>query len=117
MNDIAWFHPDGAEMNDEDWNNGFSQSVTVYLKREIALKAKGYKGEDIVDDCFLLLFNAYEKNLEFWIPLRNAHAPWLQVLDTHSGCMNEEGCETRNDGNKLMLEGSSMVVLRRPQKK
>lgn len=116
MNDIAWFHPDGAEMNDEDWNNGFSQSVTVYLNGN-SIEGKGYKGEDIVDDCFLLLFNAYEKNLEFRIPLRNAHAPWLQVLDTHSGCMNEEGCETRNDGDKLMLEGRSMVVLRRPQKK
>jgi hypothetical protein len=29
--DISWFHPDGSEMSDEDWESRFGKSVAVYL--------------------------------------------------------------------------------------
>ena len=32
--DIAWFLPDGQQMADEHWSEGFAKSVAVYLKRQ-----------------------------------------------------------------------------------
>ncbi len=114
MNDIDWFHPDAKEMQKEDWDNGFSQSLTVYLNGK-SIDELGYKGEIIEDDCFMIMFNASENNLDFTVPSRNGGRPWLKIIDTNGGCVNERGCEVYNDGDKLPLEGRSMVVLRRPQ--
>ncbi len=114
LNDIAWFHPDAKEMQKPDWNNGFSQSITVYLNGK-GIDTMNYDGTPTVDDCFMLMFNAFEKALEFIVPERNGGRPWLKVIDTNNSCVNEEGCGTFNDGDKISLEGRSMMVFRRPQ--
>ena len=113
LNDIAWFYPDSREMQETDWQNDFSKSITVYLNGK-GIATLNYDGKETVDDCFMLMFNAYENNLEFTIPARNGGKPWLKVIDTKEACINEEGCARFNDGDKLQLEGRSIVVLRRP---
>ena len=114
LNDVAWFHPSGTEMEDRDWDNGFSKSITIYLNGE-GIDALGYHAEKVRDDCFMVMFNAYEENLDFSIPLRNSSGKkWLQVINTNSGCIDEKGCETFDDGDTLTLEGRSMIVLKRP---
>lgn len=113
LHDIAWFHPSGKEMEETDWNNGFSKSVTVYLNGK-GIDTLDYSGNKITDDCFILMFNAYENDLPFIIPERNGGRPWLKVIDTTAACVNEEGCPICNDSDELILEGRSMVVLRRP---
>ena len=114
LNDIAWFHPDACEMQETDWHNGFSKSITVYLNGK-GIDTLNYDGTPTIDDCFLLMFNAYDKKLEFTVPQINGGRPWLKVIDTTAGCVNEQGCETYNDEDKLQLEGRSMVVMRRVQ--
>ena len=52
LEDIAWFQPDGAEMSEEAWQQGFAKSLGIYLNGR-GIHAVGPKGEQIVDDNFL----------------------------------------------------------------
>ena len=56
--DIAWFTPDGEEMADQHWQEGFAKSLLLFLNGR-AIHSRTRRGEAIVDDSFALLFNAH----------------------------------------------------------
>ena len=60
VRDIAWLTPAGTEMTPEDWDTGFGKCVAVYLNGE-AIPAPNARGERVVDDSFLLCFNAHDE--------------------------------------------------------
>jgi glycogen operon protein len=66
MRDIYWLTRDGVEMSSDDWHSGI-KSVAVGLNGE-ALREPDARGERIVDDSFLLCFNAHAYAVEFTIP-------------------------------------------------
>src|SRR5581483_7235817 len=55
--DIAWLRPDGQPMTEADWTTGTRKAVMVFLNG-LGLVESDPLGERIVDDSFLLLFNA-----------------------------------------------------------
>ncbi len=114
LNDIMWIHPSGLEMQEEERTNGWNQSITVYLNGQ-AIDAIGYEQEKVIDDCFLLLFNAHPNDLTFTVPDKKGKygRPWKKVVDSANGCVTEEGCAIYEDGDEIVLEGRSMIVLRR----
>ena len=57
LGDIEWFKPDGAPMDEGDWNSGFARSLMVFLNGD-AIPELDHMGRPIYDDHFLLLFNA-----------------------------------------------------------
>ncbi|MEW6475492.1 MAG: glycogen debranching protein GlgX [Actinomycetota bacterium] len=62
LSDIGWFRPDGEEMRDDDWRAGFAKAVGVFLNGE-EIPDPDPRGRRIVDDSFLVLFNAHlERN-------------------------------------------------------
>ena len=67
LGDIAWLTPAGEDMTDADWAAGFAKSLTVFLNGD-AITEPDPRGERITDDSFLLLFNAAEHDLDFFIP-------------------------------------------------
>jgi isoamylase len=81
VTDIAWFGPDGTEMSEEDWESGFAKSIGVFLNGE-AIPDPDLRGERVVDDSFLLLFNAHHEPLPFTIPKKDWGDHWVVVLDT-----------------------------------
>jgi isoamylase len=77
--DVWWFRADGRRMTKRDWNE--QRTVGMFLNgQEIA--APGPRGERIVDDSFLLLFNAYHEDVTFMLPTRRFGATWELVLTT-----------------------------------
>jgi isoamylase len=79
--DIAWFTPAAAEMSEQDWTAGFAKSLMVFLNgREI--RSQGPRGEAIVDDSFLLCFNAHFEALRFTTPEAAYGRRWHRVIDT-----------------------------------
>jgi isoamylase len=82
VKDIMWFNPSGAEMNDQDWKNGFAKCLGM-LVSGLASDVRGPKGEPIRDDTFLLLCNAHYESLTFILPGRE-EIRWEFVLDTKS---------------------------------
>jgi isoamylase len=81
VRDIAWFTPAGVEMSTEDWNVGFAKSLMVYLNGK-AIPSRGPRGEAIVDDTFLLLFNAHHEPMVFRMPEPQFGERWHRVIDT-----------------------------------
>jgi isoamylase len=69
------------------------------------------RGEPIVDDSFLVLFNASSRDRRFTIPSAKFGAKWTCVLDTDH---NLEQAEMVAAGVKVDVAARSTVVLTRP---
>jgi glycogen operon protein len=82
VTDIEWFRPDGVAMEDQDWQAGYAKSVAVFLNGN-GLSGLDARGEPLVDQSFLLLFNAHHEGMEFAVPPALGSA-WEKVFDTAS---------------------------------
>jgi glycogen operon protein len=81
--DIAWFTSSGEEMDDEDWEAG-AAVLTVFLNGEGIAEADE-RGQRVVDDSFLLIFNAHHEDVEVTLPGAGLPDRWATVLDTVDG--------------------------------
>jgi isoamylase len=108
--DIAWFNADGSPMEEEHWKEYFAKTLTVYLNGE-GIDTPGYKGEKIVDDSFLLLFNAHYENVTFALPPKADFHHFTKVLDTSCNFMNENGCDCRFKGGDIIEVASHSVIM------
>jgi isoamylase len=107
--DIGWFKPDGSEMDDDDWGEGFAKSVGVFLNGE-AIPSRDPRGRRIVDDSFLLLFNAHEEPIAWTLPKGYADG-WELVMDTAA-----DGAHPTSyaEGDRIETASRSVVVLTSP---
>jgi isoamylase len=81
VEDIAWLRPDGGPMNEQDWAAGSVKSIAVFLNGQ-AIEERDPLGERIVDDSFLLLFNAFHEAVIFTMPERAYGRRWHVIVDT-----------------------------------
>jgi glycogen operon protein len=110
LSDIAWFTPSGYEMTEEDWEVGFAMSVTVFLNGQ-AISEPDARGHRVVDDSFLLLFNAHHENLKFTIPRASYGGAWEVVLDTSAPYVDD--VPLVKAGASLLVDARTLLVLRR----
>ena len=111
VHDIGWFSVDGTEMTPEEWQQGFAKAVGVFLNGE-ELSDPGPHGERIVDDSFVLLFNADASLIEFTLPPDRYGEEWAAVIDTNEPLL-DEGARTYKAGQGVPVGGRSIVVLQR----
>ncbi|MCA1840935.1 MAG: glycogen debranching protein GlgX [Actinobacteria bacterium] len=78
---IAWFTPDGHEMNTADWSWEYATSISVWLNGE-AIEDITSSGEPVVGDTLWLAFNAFGSALTFTLPERRWGTSWESVLCT-----------------------------------
>lgn len=109
--DIAWFAPDGSEMSDEDWETGFAKSIAVYLNGH-GIPYLDMRGQRVIDDSFLLCFNAHYEPIEFAFPPSEFAAGWLPVVDTAAD--GEADQPEVAAGEKVSVEARSVLVLHAP---
>jgi isoamylase len=108
LEDIAWFLPDGSEMNDEHWNNDFAKTLAVFLNGR-GIHTPGPKGEQIVDDSFYVIFNAHHEPVEYKLPPAKYGKEWIQVLNTVDGKI---GTDTKHVAEEIVkVESRSVMVL------
>ncbi|GJF28820.1 glycogen operon protein GlgX homolog [Kitasatospora sp. NE20-6] len=113
LTDIAWFTPGGEEMTGQDWSTSYAKSLTVFLNGH-AISEPDRRGGKIVDDSFLLMFNAHSAPLEFTVPADHGDA-WQVAVDTSRPVLPARGTGTRvKAGDVLWLEDRSLMVLQRP---
>jgi isoamylase len=79
--DISWFTPDGTEMTDEHWDTGFAKSLAVFLNGH-GIPDRDARGERVLDDSFLLCFNAHTEPIEFTLPPAEFGTDWRTVVYT-----------------------------------
>ncbi|HEX2239533.1 MAG TPA: glycogen debranching protein GlgX [Actinomycetota bacterium] len=111
ITDIAWFNPDGVEMSEEQWRDGFVKSLGVFLNgAEIPIPDP--KGPRVEDDSFLLLFNAHIEPITFTLPQGAWGMEWANVIDT-ADPLRDEGAVVYKAGEEVEVTELSMMVLRR----
>jgi glycogen operon protein len=117
VKDIGWFKPDGGEMSESDWREGFAKSLGVFLNGG-AIQTLDVHGEPVVDDSFYVAFNAFDQPLPFRLPDGAAWGSrwrrWIAVLDTETGEVHADGGgQELASGEELLLAGRSLRVFRR----
>ncbi len=109
--DIGWFTPEGAEMTETEWGQGFVKSVAVFLNGE-EIPSPDPRGERIVDDSLLLLLNAHDGPVDFRLPVGRWGRRWAADLDTATPGL-APGATVHHAGAQVPVEGRSLQVLRR----
>jgi len=110
LQDIAWFSPSGDHMAAAAWHEDFARAVMVFLNGE-AIGEPGARGEPVVDDSFLVLYNAHHEDLDFTMPVAEFGQTWTCVLDTDH---NLDPVQEVKAGETISVTGRSTVVLTRP---
>ena len=110
LRDIAWLDPSGTHMSDAQWQEAFARSVAVFLNGD-AIAEPDLRGEEVVDDSFLVLFNGAPESVTFTLPNQDYGQEWTVVLDTDS---QFEAGEVKAAQAELALAPRSLVVLTRP---
>ena len=90
IKDIVWLRPDGNEMDEADWSQGYLRALGIVLAGD-AIEETDAHGNAIVDDTFLLLLNAHHEAIPFLLPAAEGSAAWGVVLDTSTGGMAHQG--------------------------
>jgi isoamylase len=108
VEDIAWFLPEGSEMTEEHWNNGFAKSLAVFLNGR-GIHTPGPKGEQVVDDNFYIIFNAHHEPLDYKLPPAKYGKDWVQVLNTADGKIGSGSKHAPEDS--IRVESRSIMLL------
>ncbi|MCU1676952.1 MAG: hypothetical protein JWM93_1710 [Frankiales bacterium] len=108
--DIAWLTPSGDEMSDQDWEYAAAKSLQVFLNGQ-GIATVDERGERVVDDSFLLMFNAHHEPLDFTLPSSEYAGTWGVEVDTAAPLDLED--EMVKAGMARTVEGRSVVVLRK----
>ena len=107
--DIAWLKSDGTEMSEDDWQWGKAHSIGMFLNGE-AITSPDPRGQRVVDDSFLLLFNAWHEPIEWHMGDKWGDA-WELALDTATAVPAKESDEVVR--RSVVLTDRSVVLLRR----
>src|SRR5262249_52269044 len=109
--DIWWFRPDGRKMTQRDWNRGDMRTIGVFLNGE-EIPTRTPTGERVVDDSFVLLFNAYAEEITFKMPVRRFGLRWELLLSTAHPDL-DAGDVVVAFREDVPVEGRSIILLRR----
>jgi isoamylase len=106
--DVWWFRPDGRRMTQKDWQRQDARTLGVFLNGQ-EIPSRAPTGEEIVDDSFLLLFNAHFEPVTFTLPTRRFGARWIVELASGNGVP-----EGQIPGRaEVIVEDRALVLLRR----
>lgn len=101
-------------MTDDDWSFASGKSLMAYLDGE-AISEPDSRGQRIIDDTFLLMFNAHYEDIEFTVPASKFGDEWEVVVDTTEPLGIRENAEPVTAGSAITVGQRSTVVLRRTQ--
>ena len=107
--DILWLTPDGTPMTDQEWANEGIKSVMVLLNG-CAIAGSDAKGNRIVDDSFLMLFNAFEQTIHFTLTTPSSEQTWKVRIDTRKNRPRSSRRRFRS-GERIRVDGRSLLIL------
>ena len=109
--DIVWLTPSGEAMTTDDWDSGFGKSLAVFLNGA-GIGEKDERGEPIVDDSFMICFNAHYEDIDFRMPSDRLGLEWEGVLST-SHPTGESDIASVACGDSVAIAARSLLVLRK----
>ncbi|MGV7273625.1 glycogen debranching protein GlgX [Mycobacterium persicum] len=106
--DIAWFAADGSEMTEEDWGASYAKSIAVFLNGH-GIPDRDLRGQRVLDDSFVLCFNAHHEPIEFTLPPAKFGERWRTVI--YTGARRLAPCDELPAAATLTVDARSAVVL------
>ena len=80
---VEWFDHTGSIMDMDDWQNTYAFSMMIYLNGSDIPEVDWY-GNRMVDNDFILIFNAHYEPIMFTLPDERYGRKWQLVVDTHN---------------------------------
>ncbi len=108
--DVWWFRPDGRKMTQRNWQRG-EQTLGVFLNGA-EIPTLSPQGAPVIDDTFLILFNAQPEDVVFTLPAVAYGRRWAHELSTAEPDI-VAGSELYPARGIIAVENRSLVVLRR----
>ncbi len=109
--DIAWLGPDGTPMAADDWDQASVHALAVFLNGD-GITEPGLRGEEIVDDSFLLMLNPGHEDVAMTLPDGPFGEQWELVLDTEREQQVADP-EPEDAGSERVVTARSVVLMRR----
>ena len=110
LKDVEWLATDGAPMTEEEWEDPENKCLTMFLNGS-AIPEPTSRGERIVDDSSLVMFNASGNGVEFVLPGTEYGQAWEVVLGTGDTIDVSTVVEA---GESIVRPGHSLLILMRP---
>ena len=108
LNDIVWLDLDATPMEGEDWQADGGAVLGMYLNGD-SIPGTDPTGNRVVDDHFLLWFNAGAEDVSATLPSAEYAEAWDVVIDTGDSVGEDR---PHAAGDVVQLAGRSVAVLR-----
>jgi glycogen operon protein len=108
--DVCWFRADGMQMTSDEWQNG-DRLLGMFLNG-MEIPTPNSRGERVVDDSFLVLFNGEREERTMQVPPRSFGATWSLELTTAEPEL-EAGSRTYGAREELAVPAQTVVILKR----
>ncbi|RYQ29730.1 glycogen debranching protein [Bifidobacterium pseudolongum subsp. globosum] len=110
---VEWFDHNGNIMDLEAWSNTHALSIMVFLNGSDIPEPDWY-GNTMVDNDFILIFNAHYEPIMFTLPEEQYGRKWKLIVDTH----NPKGPELNYEaGFAITAQSRSFMLLMSDEKK
>jgi isoamylase len=109
--DVYWFRPDGRKMTVRNWSQGDTQMLGVFLNGA-EIRTLTANGAPVIDDTFLILFNAHHEAVPFTLPAVAYGRRWAHELST-AAPEEAPGAVVHPARGVVTVEPRSLLVLRR----
>ncbi|MEZ5379455.1 MAG: glycogen debranching protein GlgX [Acidimicrobiales bacterium] len=103
--DIAWYTPHGTIMADGAWHDPSRRSLTVFMNGH-GIAARDARGRPVIDDSFLIMFNAGPGAVRMSVPPELADRAWSLTLSSSAPM-----AKGHTVISSLVVEPWSVVVL------
>jgi len=109
--DVWWFRADGRRMTQRDWADTATGTLGVFLNGD-EITETTRDGKPIVDDSFLLLFNAHFDDVDMRLPNQSFGREWALELSTLDPEL-EPGAERFAAHSAVTVTARSLLLLKR----
>ncbi len=115
--ELGWFTPAGTPMTAADWADPSALSLAIYLDGSDD-PDRAPDGTALLDDDFLVLFNAWWGPLEFVVPGTRDGQTWQAEMDSYDPSADPSApaaTPPRLPGDRITVGPRSVTVLRGPR--
>ncbi len=108
--DVWWFRPDGRRMTQRDWKRADAHLLGVFLNGD-ELQETTEEGYPVIDDSFVLLFNAHFEDVTFRLPNTAFGDAW--VLELSTADLARDAASRFAPRDEVPVAARSVMLLRR----